>query len=165
MSEEATAEVEVEANPLKDLVDAALAKDYNKANEIFGQAITVKLDDVMDQERIRLSNSIYNASDEDEEDEVEDEDMEDSEDVSDDDVDVDVDVDADVDVGVDVDVEVDVHFPKEIKDTLWESFTASCTDQRKSFGNHSGHHPDPSLPEGNPTNPMEIIHAILHGPK
>ena len=105
MSEEATAEVEVEANPLKDLVDAALAKDYNKANEIFGQAITVKLDDVMDQERIRLSNSIYNASDEDEEDEVEDEDMEDSEDVSDDDVDVeDSDAEGDMDDSEDDDV-------------------------------------------------------------
>ena len=65
-------EPEVEVNPLADLVDAALAKDYNKANEIFGQAISVKLDDVMDQERIRLSNAIYNASgEEDEEDEVE----------------------------------------------------------------------------------------------
>ena len=79
--EAAVEEPPVAENPLADLVDAALAKDYNKANEIFGQAITVKLDDVMDQERIRLSNAIYNASDEEDE---EDEDMEDSEDVSDD---------------------------------------------------------------------------------
>ena len=86
--EAAVEEPPVVENPLADLVDAALAKDYNKANEIFGQAISVKLDDVMDQERIRLSNAIYNASEEEDEDEVEDEDMEDSEDVSDDDMDV-----------------------------------------------------------------------------
>ena len=71
----AVQEPEVEVNPLADLVDAALAQDYNKANEIFGQAISVKLDDVMDQERIRLANSIYNASEEDDEDEIEDEDI------------------------------------------------------------------------------------------
>ena len=89
MSEEATAEVEVEINPLADLVDAALAKDYNKANEIFGQAISVKLDDVIDQEKINVANTIFNAIDDEEaDDEVEDEDMEDSEDLDDDDLDV-----------------------------------------------------------------------------
>ena len=76
-------EPQVEENPLASLVDAALAKDYNKANDIFGQAISVKMSDVMDQERIRLSNAIYNGEEEDPEDEVEDEDVEDSEDVSD----------------------------------------------------------------------------------
>ncbi len=98
--EAAVEEPPVVKNPLADLVDAALAKDYNKANEIFGQAVSVKLDDVMDQERIRLSNAIYNASEEEDEDEVEDEDMEDSEDVSDDDMDVeDSDDEGDVDDG------------------------------------------------------------------
>jgi len=103
-------EAAVEENPLADLVDAALAKDYNKANEIFGQAVSVKLDDVMDQERIRLSNAIYNASEEEDEDEVEDEDMEDSEDVSDDDMDVedsDDEGDMDDDDGDDMDDEED----------------------------------------------------------
>ena len=89
MSEEATAEVEVEPNPLADLVDAALAKDYNKANEIFGQAISVKLDDVIGQEKINVANTIFNAiEDEEVDDEDEDEDMEDSEDLDDDDLDV-----------------------------------------------------------------------------
>jgi len=98
-------EPEVEVNPLADLVDAALAKDYNKANEIFGQAISVKLDDVMDQEPIRLSNSIYNGEEEAEDDEIEDEDMEDSEDVSDDDMDVeDSDAEGDVDNSEDDDL-------------------------------------------------------------
>ena len=61
-------EAEVQENPLADLVDAALAKDYNKANEIFGQAISVKLDDVMDQERIKLAGQIFNGEEEEEED-------------------------------------------------------------------------------------------------
>ena len=70
--ETAVQEPEVEANPLADLVDAALAKDYNKANEIFGQAVTVKLSDVMDQERIKIAGQIFNG-DADEDEDVDDE--------------------------------------------------------------------------------------------
>ena len=78
MSEVETAvqEPEVEVNPLADLVDAALAKDYNKANEIFGSAISVKLSDVMDQERIKISGQIFNGDAEDEDDMEDDEDDE-----------------------------------------------------------------------------------------
>ena len=57
---------------------------------------------------------------------------------------------------------------QEIQHFLWKSFTPSCTDQRKSrisFGNHSGHHADPSRPKGIPANHLETIHAIIHGPK
>ena len=82
--EAAVEEPPVVENPLADLVDAALAKDYNKANEIFGQAVTIKLDDVMDQERIRLSNAIYNASEE--EDEEDEDDMDTDEDLDDSDM-------------------------------------------------------------------------------
>jgi len=63
-------DVETEENPLASLVQAALDKDYNKANEIFGDAISVKLNDVMDQERIKLAGQIYNGEPEDEEDEI-----------------------------------------------------------------------------------------------
>ena len=63
-------DVETEENPLAGLVQAALDKDYNKANEIFGDAISVKLNDVMDQERIKLAGQIYNGEPEDEEDEI-----------------------------------------------------------------------------------------------
>ena len=81
-------EVEVQENPLAGLVDAALAKDYNKANEIFGQAISVKLDDVLDQERIRLSGAIYNGTeDEDEEEDIDEEDPDLEDDIEDDDED------------------------------------------------------------------------------
>ena len=51
MSEETQ---EVEQNPLHDLVQHALDQDYNKANQAFGDAMTVKLNDVMDQEQIKL---------------------------------------------------------------------------------------------------------------
>lgn len=62
-------------NPIADLVQAALDKDYNKANEIFGQAISVKLDDVMDQERIKIAGQIYNGEEPEDED-IADEDLE-----------------------------------------------------------------------------------------
>ena len=64
----AAQEPEVEVNPLAGLVDAAIAKDYNKANQIFGQAVSVKLGDVMDQERIKIAGQIFNGDDDDEED-------------------------------------------------------------------------------------------------
>lgn len=73
MSDVETPEVETEENPLGDLVQAALDKDYNKANEIFGNAISVKLDDLLDQERVKLAGQIYNGEeDEDEADPEED---------------------------------------------------------------------------------------------
>lgn len=65
-------------NPIADLVQAALDKDYNKASEIFGQAMTVKLDDVLDQERVKIAGQIYNGE-EPEDEEIADEDLEDDE--------------------------------------------------------------------------------------
>jgi hypothetical protein len=65
-------EIEVQENPLAGLVQAALDKDYNKANEIFGQAISVKMDDVLDQERIKIAGQIFNGDDPEEDDDDED---------------------------------------------------------------------------------------------
>lgn len=90
-------EAEVQENPLADLVDAALAKDYNKANEIFGQAISVKLDDIMDQERIKLSGQIFNGEEEEEEDVEDLDDSEDDSEVEDTEAEDDVDDDEDND--------------------------------------------------------------------
>ena len=59
MAEEA--EVEVQTNPLHDLVQYALDQDYNKANKVFNDVISVKLNDVLDAEKIKLSNQIYNG--------------------------------------------------------------------------------------------------------
>ena len=67
MAEEAQ---EVEINPLQDLVQHALDQDYNKANQAFGDAMTVKLNDVMDQEQVKLASQIYNGVPEDEEEQL-----------------------------------------------------------------------------------------------
>ena len=56
-----------EENPLADLVKSSLDKDYNKANEIFNDVMTVKLADVLDQTKIKLAGQIYNGEPDDEE--------------------------------------------------------------------------------------------------
>lgn len=61
---------------VEELIQNALDQDYNKANKVFGNMMTVKLDDLLDQEKIRLADQIFNgASDvEDDEDDMGDED-------------------------------------------------------------------------------------------
>ena len=69
-----------EQNPLHDLVQHALDQDYNKANKIFGDMMGTKINDVLDQEKIRLADQIYNgveADDEDDDDIMGDEDGDD----------------------------------------------------------------------------------------
>lgn len=56
MSEEA-----VENNPFQELVRHALDQDYNKANKIFGDLMGTKVNDALDQEKIRLADQIYNG--------------------------------------------------------------------------------------------------------
>ena len=70
-------------NYIQDLIKASLDKDYNHANKIFGEVMTIKMSDLLDQEKVRLADQIYNGVPEEEEEEVEvdDEDnMEDPED-------------------------------------------------------------------------------------
>ena len=71
-----------EENPLADLVKSSLDKDYNKANEIFNDVMTVKLTDVLDQAKVKLAGQIYNGDPEDEgiEDEIDEDDAEPTED-------------------------------------------------------------------------------------
>ena len=57
---------------IDDLVKHSLAQDYNKANEVFGNVMTTKLADVLDQTKMKLAGQIYNGDPEDEED-IEDE--------------------------------------------------------------------------------------------
>ena len=69
-----------EQNPINDLVQHALDQDYNKANKIFGDMVGTKINDVLDQEKIRLADQIYNgveADDEDDDDIMGDEDGDD----------------------------------------------------------------------------------------
>ena len=61
---------------IEDLVKHSLAQDYNKANEVFGNVMTTKLTDVLDQTKMKLAGQIYNDEPEDEDDPLEDEDFE-----------------------------------------------------------------------------------------
>ena len=65
---------------IDDLVKHSLAQDYNKANEVFGNVMTTKLADVLDQTKMKLAGQIYNGDPEDEEEvEIDDEAEEDTE--------------------------------------------------------------------------------------
>ena len=57
---------------INDLVQHALDQDYNKANKVFGELMTVKLSDVLDQEKIKLADQIYNGIEDSEEEKDED---------------------------------------------------------------------------------------------
>ena len=58
---------EQDENPIKDLIKASLDKDYNHANKIFGEVMTIKMSDLLDQEKVKLADQIYNQVPEDEE--------------------------------------------------------------------------------------------------
>lgn len=69
---------EQETNPIQDLIKASLDKDYNNANKIFGEVMTIKMSDLLDQEKVRMADQVYNGAEEEEEEEEEldDEDIE-----------------------------------------------------------------------------------------
>ena len=62
MSEE-TMENEIKTNPLQDMIQHALDQDYNKANDTFNDMMTVKMSDLLDQEKIKMADQIYNGAD------------------------------------------------------------------------------------------------------
>ena len=51
------------------MIQHALDQDWNKANKIFGDMMSAKVQDVLDQEKIRLADQIYNGAEEEIEDE------------------------------------------------------------------------------------------------
>ena len=64
------AELDDNRNHIQDLIKAALDKDYNNANKTFGEVMTIKMSDLLDQEKIRMADQVYNdAEEESEEDE------------------------------------------------------------------------------------------------
>ena len=67
MSEE-TIENEVEVNPLQDMIQHAIDQNFTKANDVFNDMMTVKMSDLLDQEKIKLAGQIYNGEEPDEED-------------------------------------------------------------------------------------------------
>ncbi len=84
---ETTPELEPETNPIHELIQGAISKDYNAANNSFNDLMTVKISDVLDQEKIKLASSIYNddPDPEDDEEEVEYDDIPDDEEGEDED--------------------------------------------------------------------------------
>ena len=62
---------------VKDMISQALDQDFNNANKTFNDVMTIKLTDLLDQEKVRLADNIYNgveADDADEDDIMGDED-------------------------------------------------------------------------------------------
>jgi len=55
---------EQETNPIQDLIKASLDKDYNNANKIFGEVMTIKMSDLLDQEKVRMADQVYNGAEE-----------------------------------------------------------------------------------------------------
>tara|TARA_Y100000052_G_C2897301_1_gene54597 strand:- start:241 stop:582 length:342 start_codon:yes stop_codon:yes gene_type:complete len=50
-----------EANPIQDLIQNTIDQNYTGANGNFMDIMTLKLNDVLDQEKIRLADQIYNG--------------------------------------------------------------------------------------------------------
>ena len=65
-------ENETETNPMATLVQHALDQDYNNANKVFGDIMGTRINDVLDQEKIKISNQVYNGVEPEEGDETED---------------------------------------------------------------------------------------------
>lgn len=55
---------EQETNPIQDLIKASLEKDYNNANKIFGEVMTIKMSDLLDQEKVKMADQVYNGAEE-----------------------------------------------------------------------------------------------------
>ena len=70
---------ENETNSIQDLIKASLDKDYNSANKIFGEVMTVKMSDLLDQEKVKMADQIYNGVEEEPEEDPELNDEEESE--------------------------------------------------------------------------------------
>lgn len=74
VSEVDTIDNEVEVNNelppphIQDMIQHAMDNEYTKANNVFNDLMTVKLNDLLDQEEIRLADTIYNGVDDEEDD-------------------------------------------------------------------------------------------------
>ena len=82
---------------IQDMIKHSLDQDFNKANAAFGEVMTIKLDDLLTQEKANIAGTIYNDDDdelEDEDDELEDDDEDiDEDEIDDEDYDEDLDDD------------------------------------------------------------------------
>lgn len=65
---------------IEDLIQHSLAQDYNKANEVFGNVMTTRVADLLDQQKVKIAGQIYNDEPAEEEEEpLEDDDFEETE--------------------------------------------------------------------------------------
>ena len=72
-------ETEVVANPIEDLIQAAMDKNYTVANELFTDLMQSKVSDALDQEKIGIAGQIFNGENPEEDDiELSDEELEDA---------------------------------------------------------------------------------------
>ena len=55
----------------QDLIQNALDQDFNKANSTFGEIMTMKMADLLDQEKINVAGQIYNGEEPEDEDQLE----------------------------------------------------------------------------------------------
>lgn len=69
MSEDVTHNA-IELPNVEDLINQAIAKDYNGASKVFGDIMTIKMNDTLDQEKIRLADQIFNGAEDEDEDEA-----------------------------------------------------------------------------------------------
>ena len=65
---------------IEDLIKYSIDQDYSKANQVFGEIMSIKMNDLLDQEKVRLANSIYNGDTDDEDLDLDDEDLDEDED-------------------------------------------------------------------------------------
>ena len=47
-------------NDVQGMVQHAMDQDFNKANQVFGDIMSLKIQDLLDQEKTRLADAIYN---------------------------------------------------------------------------------------------------------
>tara|TARA_B100001057_G_scaffold142370_1_gene142074 strand:+ start:401 stop:772 length:372 start_codon:yes stop_codon:yes gene_type:complete len=58
------------------MIQQALDQDWNKANKTFSDMMSVKLQDVLDQEKVKLADQIYNGTQEIEDEDIDDDQLE-----------------------------------------------------------------------------------------
>lgn len=70
------AENELPTPEIQNMIQYAMDNEYSQANNIFGELMTVKLNDLLDQEKVRLADQIYNGVEDDEDEtDIDDEDQ------------------------------------------------------------------------------------------
>jgi hypothetical protein len=54
-----------ETNPIEDLIQYSIDKNYTQATKSFNDVMTIKLNDLLDQEKIRMADQVYNGVEDD----------------------------------------------------------------------------------------------------